>query len=156
VPRARIEDTPVAGYRITDIAEFYRIPSGPAAQENARTQIGVLADMARVRDATPAQARVMWYTPDYIALLARRHGVALRRPRDAADLEAQVRATGADYIYLADAHPRDSLLREGDPLYPVVLARPFAEPVWTRTHGGRLAAVLLKIDKDKTGSPKRP
>jgi hypothetical protein len=156
VPRAHVEDAPVAGYRITDIAEFYRIPSGPSARESARTQIGVLADMERVRESTPAGARVMWYTPGYIALLAGRDGVALRRPRDAADLDAQVRATRADYLYLADAQPRDSLHREGDPLYPAVLARAFAEPVWARTDEGRLRAVLMKIDKEKTGSVRRP
>jgi hypothetical protein len=155
VPRARIEDAPVAGYRVTDIAEFYRIPSGPAARENARTQIGVLADMNRVRDSTPPGARVMWYTPGYIALLAGREGVALRRPRDAADLEAQVRATRADYLYLAEAQPRDSLHREGDPMYPAVLARPFAEPVWSRTGEGRVRALLMKIDKERTGSVRR-
>jgi hypothetical protein len=37
-----------------------------------------------------------------------------------------------------------------------VLARAFAEPVWARTDEGRLRAVLMKIDKEKTGSVRRP
>ncbi len=38
--RARMPDAPVDAMRKTDIAEFYRIPSGPGAEANAREQIG--------------------------------------------------------------------------------------------------------------------
>jgi 4-amino-4-deoxy-L-arabinose transferase-like glycosyltransferase len=155
VERARMPDAPAdSGYRKTDIAEFYRVPSGPAAERNARTQIAVLGDMERVRRSTPEGARVMWYTPNYIALLARRHGVPLERPMNAAGLAAQLRAARADYLYLSEVHPRDSLMRQGDPRYPVLLARGFTEPVWQRTNDtGQLQAVLLKVDKDKIEKP---
>jgi hypothetical protein len=148
LPRARTPDAPVAGYRVTDIAEFYRVPSRAAAERDARREIAVLADMARLREATPESARVMWYTPGYIALLAGRTGVPLRRPRDLADLEAQARATHADYIYVAEVHPRDTLGRDGDPLYPASVARPFTQVVWVRNDGEHLGAVLLKVDKE--------
>jgi len=156
LPRARTPDVPVAGYRITDIAEFYRIPSRAAAEHEARREIAVLADMARVREATPESARVMWYTPGYIALLAGRTGVPLRRPRDLSDLEAQARGTHADYIYVAELHPRDTLGRDGDPLYPALVARPFTRIVWARKDGEHLGAVLLQVDKEALASATRP
>jgi 4-amino-4-deoxy-L-arabinose transferase-like glycosyltransferase len=155
VERARMPDAPTeAGYRKTHIAEFYRVPSGPAAERNARTQIAVFGDMERVRRSTPEGARVMWYTPNYISLLARRQGVPLERPMNSEGLAAQLRAARADYLYLGDVHPRDSLLRLGDPRYPVLLARGFTEPVWQRTNeAGELQAVLLKVHKDKIEKP---
>jgi 4-amino-4-deoxy-L-arabinose transferase-like glycosyltransferase len=155
VERARMPDIPSeAGYRKTDIGEFYRVPSGPAAEKNARTQIAVLGDLERVRAATPEGARVMWYTPNYIALIARRHGVPLERPMNSAGLAAQLRAARADYLYLSNVHPRDSLMRQGDPRFPVLLARGFTEPVWERVSDtGQLQAVLLKVDKDRIEKP---
>jgi hypothetical protein len=152
VERARMPDPEAAqlSQRKTDIAEFYRIPSGPAAQDYARREIEVFGDMQRIRETTPADARVMWYTPNYVSLLARRHGLPLTRPGNPAELAAQMRATNADYLYLANIHPRDSLYRAGDPLYPSLLARGFTEVVWYRAKDPGLAqALLLKVDKQK-------
>jgi hypothetical protein len=141
----------------TTIAEFYRIPSGPAAQENAWRQIDVMQDLKRVGEATPANARIMWYTPGYVALIAHRRGVPLRHPASPADLAAQLRATGADYLYLADVQPRDSLWSEGSPLAPASFARGLAHIEWARPDAeGRIQALLLKIDKETLASHPPP
>lgn len=133
-----------------DIAEFYRIPAGPSAEANARAQLGVLEDLRRIGETTPPRARVMWYWPNYIALLANRHGVRLERPRDAADLAAQARATRADFIYLAELHPRDSARRAGHPLEPAVHAAALGRVVWHRTSpAGNMQAVLIELDRRK-------
>jgi 4-amino-4-deoxy-L-arabinose transferase-like glycosyltransferase len=155
VERARMPDPQAAklSHRKTDIAEFYRIPSGPGAQAYAHREIEVFGDMQRIRESTPPGARVMWYTPNYVSLLARRPGVPLTRPANPAELAAQLRATGADYLYLADIHPRDSLYRAGDPLYPVLLARGFTDVAWYRGKPGEAYAVLLKVDKEKLMNP---
>ena len=148
--RARMPDDSARVAPKTSIAEFYRIPSGPAAQENAWRQLDVMQDLRHLAETTPSDARVMWYTPDYIALLAHRHGVPLRRPGNPAELAQQLRATGADYIYLADVQPRDSLWREGSPLYPAYLARGMARIEWARPGAeGDIRAMLLKVDKNK-------
>jgi hypothetical protein len=98
----------------------------------------------------------MWYTPDYVALLAGRRGVPLRRPGNPADLAAQLRATHADYIYLSEVQPRDSLWREGWPLYPAYLARGMAHIEWARPGDkGDIRAMLLKVDKNKIPNPER-
>jgi hypothetical protein len=152
--RALTPPDPGATQGKADITEFYRIPSGPRAAANAAAQIGIFEDLSRIRASTPADARVMWYVPSYVALLAERTGVPLQRPRDAADLLAQVRDTGADYIYLAHLHPRDSAARLGNPLDPAVLAEPFASIVFRReARGGPLQSVLLKIDRGRMPLP---
>lgn len=146
MPRAAIAaDEPQP--RKSDIAEFYRIPSLRAAEASALAQIGVLEDLRRIRETTPAGARVMWYWPNYVALLGERHGVRLERPRDLADLAAQVRAARADYIYLAELHPRDSAGRAGHPLDPLVHARELGAVVWQRASAaGTIRGVLIRID----------
>lgn len=154
--RARMPDTPVDAMRKTDIAEFYRIPSGPGAEANAHEQIEVMADLRRVGETTPVSARVMWYAPDYVALLARRYGVPLQPPATTGELAAQVRSSGADYLYVSDVHPRDSLLREGDPMAAAALAAPLARGVWARRGPqGEVRAILLKFDPDRIGKGER-
>jgi 4-amino-4-deoxy-L-arabinose transferase-like glycosyltransferase len=160
VERARMPDPDAAGlsHRKTHIAEFYRMPIGPVAEAYAHREIEVFGDLQRIRETTPPEARVMWYTPNYVSLLARRRGVALTRPSNPAELAAQLRATNADYLYLANIHPRDNLYREGDPLYPWLLAHGFTDVVWYRGKGPDEAhAALLKVDKEKImNSPSGP
>ncbi len=148
VERARAVDAEAtAAYRTTDIAEFYRIPSGPGAEANARRQIGIFLDMDRIRRTTSGRARIMWYSPNYVALLAGREAVPLEHPGDAAQLLEQVRRHRPDFIYLADVHPRDSARRQGDPLAPLELARSFTRRVWHRVDAaGELRAALLAVD----------
>jgi hypothetical protein len=134
------------GYRAGDIAEFYRIPDRRSAEANARQQIAIFADLEQVRRTTPEGARVMWYAPDYVTLLAQRRGVALEK-RDAATMEARMRAAKPDYLYFAAVHPRDSARRLGNPLDGITAALPFADGVWQRVDAsGQLESVLLKTD----------
>ena len=158
VERARAPQDPDPPWRNADIAEFYRVPSGPAAAANAAAQIAVFRDLERIRATTPETARVLWYAPAYVALLAQRHGVRLERPADAAGLAAQVRATRADFIYLANLHPRDSAHRLGDPLDPLAYAQALARVAWSRSSpAGGLQSVLLEVDRDTIrNNPKTP
>ncbi|HMB79490.1 MAG TPA: hypothetical protein VKI43_05465, partial [Vicinamibacterales bacterium] len=134
------------GYRAGDIAEFYRIPDRRSAEANARQQIAIFADLEQVRRTTPEGARVMWYAPDYVTLLAQRRGVALER-RDVAAMSERMRAAKPDYLYFAAVHPRDSARRLGNPLDGIAAALPFADGVWQRVDAsGQLESVLLKAD----------
>ena len=136
-----------AGYRLADISEFYRIPLRPAAESAAMREIGVFADFQQIRATTPEAARVMWYVPGYVALLAAREAVPLEHPADVAALPAQLAARHPDYVYLSSLHPRDSAHRDGDPMdaLPSLLQR--GDEVWHRTGpDGFTEAVLVRID----------
>ena len=155
VGRARAPEELPSDWRKADIAEFYRVPSGPAAASNARAQIEVFRDLARIRETTPESARVLWYSPAYVALLAGRRGVRLERPADAAGLAAQALAGNADYLYLANLHPRDSAHRLGDPLGPAAQAETLGTALWRRTGpGGELRSVLYALDRSKIANAK--
>ena len=65
-------------------------------------------------------------------------------------------ATGADYIYLSEVQPRDSLWHDGWPLYPAYLERGMAHIEWARPGAkGDIRAMLLKVDKNKVPNPER-
>lgn len=156
VPRAAADES-TGAQRKSHIAEYYRIPSGPNAESNAAAQLAVFADLKRVGETTPPEARVMWYWPNYVALLAARTGVRLERPRDLAALASQVRATQSSHIYLADLHPRDSSRRDGHPLAPLVHARELGREVWHRASPtGTMQAVLIEIDPAKLLAVRAP
>jgi hypothetical protein len=153
VPRAYTDDSDAA-QRPGHITEYYRIPSLASAYSNATAQLAIIEDLRRVGASTPAGARVMWYMPNYVALLAGREGVPLERPRDLDDLKGQVRATRADYIYLAEMHPRDSARRDGHPLAPLAQARELGRVAWQRASpAGTIHAVLIQVDPRLVGGP---
>jgi hypothetical protein len=128
------------------IMEYYRIPFRPAAEAEAQLQLRAFADMERIRAATREGDRVMGYGPAYIALLAQRHGVPLDPPADADNLERQIRAGQADYVYLSTVNPRDSAHRLGNPLMPAVHLATRAHAVWQRTGpDGNVEAALFDV-----------
>jgi hypothetical protein len=140
----------VAHHCETDIAEFYRAPSLATAKADARREIGVLADLERIRRTTPEQARVAWYVSDYVALLAGRTGVELRNVASAEILTARLKAQRPDYVYLTSVHPRDSAHRDGDPLSALATVLRYGDIEWRRddTHG-TLESVLVRIDRQR-------
>jgi hypothetical protein len=141
------------GYRVTDIAEYYRIPYLPSAYAVALAEVGVIADMQRIGASTPDGATVMWYLPEYVAVLAGRRGVALDRPSDGRGLAAQLRAKRPDFLYLSAVHPRDTAHRDGDPMASLPYARKYGREVWRRDDGrGATAASLIAIDPSRLPS----
>ena len=140
---------------MTDIAEFYRIPAREAAQASAQAQIDVFRDLERIRATTPSDARIMWYGPSYVALIAGRRGLPMDFPENAAALTDQVRRLRPDFIYFATAHPRDSGARHGSPLAPWVYAMPYSQIAWRRIApaSGELKSVLLQVDPAKLAPP---
>ena len=95
----------------------------------------------------------MWYAPAYVALLARRRGVRLERPADAADFAAQMRATRRR-LHLpgprAPARQRAPAGRSARLRW--LLARELA-PTWcgsaARPGAARPRSVLLEVDRSR-------
>ena len=153
--RASATEEAGAGHPLAAITEFYRIPGRQAAVATATMELEVLEDMEHIRASTPESSRVMWFMPGYMALLANRGGDPLERSVNAEALAKQVLNSRAEYIYLANVHPRDSLLRHGNPLDDWANARAFTQVMWLRGGAsGKVYAVLLKVDRDKIESNK--
>ena len=152
--RFRAPEPGATTLRRAHITEFYRIPDRRSAELNAAVQLAVFADLERIRTTTPRDARVMWYMPNYIALLSGRRGVALDIPENSDAMANQVRAGQPDFIYLSNVHPRDSAQRHGSPLRPLSFALEYADVVWSRRdrHSGEPLAVLLRVDAQRLGT----
>ena len=132
-----------------DFMEYYRIPFRPDAEAAAALQSRAFGDMGRIRDTTPENARVMWYGPSYIALLASRRAAALDYPGSVRDLAVQIAQQQPDFIYLSRIHPRDSARRLGDPFAPARQVESLADPVWWRPGpDGSPESALFKVRKE--------
>lgn len=139
------------------VTEFYRRPDLARARAEAAEQRAMLDDMRRIRASTPSEARVLWFTPAYIALLAQRHGGRLPWRGDAEALLDAARESEADYVYLSRLNPRMT----GDDFNGLTLL-PYLQG-WTKTlwahrssENGRLVSVLLRVERDRLAAQEPP
>jgi hypothetical protein len=139
------------------VTEFYRRPDLARARAEAAEQRVMLDDMGRIRASTPSEARVLWFTPAYIALLAQRHGGHLPWRADAEALRQAARESGADYVYLSRLNPRMT----GDDFNGLMLLahlQGWTETVWAHrsSENGRLVSVLLRVERDRLAAQEPP
>jgi 4-amino-4-deoxy-L-arabinose transferase-like glycosyltransferase len=145
--RALTPAEPGERQRRADIAEFYRFSLTSMAASIADREIAVFDDLEHIRATTPPSARVMWYLPDYVALLAGRTGIAVPDVHEPAAFAAELARRRADYVYVNVMRMRDEGTGGEDPLALARLAAAYGDPVWTRRGpGGEPAAGLLKVD----------
>jgi hypothetical protein len=137
-----------AAGRYGEIVDWYRTPDLAEARDRAERHLDLFADMEEIRTLTRPEDRVMWVAPSYIALLAGRRGLAapdfaLAPP---AYREA-VRASGADYVFLSQYHPRDTV-RTLDWQAGTAALDSHATVVRARAKGGGTAtSILLKTGR---------
>lgn len=140
--------TKIPGMDFTRVADFYRKPDLALAERLALRHEALRQDMDRIRDSTEPDAVVMWYKPDYLALLAGRRSVAYPAARDASALYREIARAAPDYLFLSRLHPRDT--REStDGLAPLALLDAIGRPVWLNRgpDGKELLSVLLRVDR---------
>lgn len=130
------------------IIDWYRTPDLPEARARAQRHLDLFADMDEIRRLTRPEDRVMWVVPSYIALLADRQG--LTAPDAALTPSAYreaVRASGADYVFISQYHPRDTLRARAWQAGTAALLTE-ATAVHVRAgEGGAATSILLKMRK---------
>jgi hypothetical protein len=141
-----------AGQRVprdySRISEFYRVPDLPAARRKADLHLKLFDDMQRIRATTDPRSVVLWYTPDYLALLADRQGIAFPRATARCSMLTEIERGPARYAFLSKLNPRNTT--QGAAIVEGLNALAgVATPQWWRTaeDGSELAAVFLKIDE---------
>ena len=89
----------------------------------------------------------MWYTPKYLRLYSHRQAIKFTSFADPSAFIAATRASGADYIFLADLHPRNTH-ESFNGLSALPYVESFTEPVWTSyfLKSQRVASMLLKVN----------
>jgi hypothetical protein len=136
------------------IVDWYRTPGIEQARTRARVHLALFADMDEISRRTPAQARVMWVAPGYIALLAQRRGLRSPDPElPPAEYRQKVASSGAQYLFLSEFHPRDTVR---DTAWRAGLDAMIghAKVVHSRTDatGTRLTSLLLELQPEKAGA----
>jgi hypothetical protein len=136
-----------AGGPVVQITDWYRTPDVTRARLRAEVHLRLMDDMRAIRERTPAEARVMWVAPAYVALLAERRAIAAPDARLAPEAYRDaVRKSGADYVFLSRYHPRDTL-RDTAWQAGVRALSAEAKAVHTSTqdNGSIVSAILLQV-----------
>lgn len=118
---------------------FYLIPDFKQALAESERHLQFFADLERLRQHTPPQARIASVAPLYVTLLSDRQGVALQEPISAETLRKD--AHRADFLLLTELHPRDSANRGGNRMQ-WMSATP-GTLIWLRQSPNQQAAAAL-------------
>ena len=144
--RARFE-TPIADMDFSRVMLFYNYPNLNKAKELALYHEHLRQDMELIKSSTPAESTIMWYTPNYITLLANRNAVRYPRQTEPRAFFQAVKNSGADYVFAARLNPRYTSEKFNGMMIAQVFQN-FTTVVWSRKSPlkDELLSELLKID----------
>ena len=140
---------PGTAYVAASITDYYRLINRPEALALAAKHAATLAGLEALRSATPADARVMWMRPEYVALLGGREGVPSYYDWDARTLATQVRAQRVDFLVVAGISKSDLAIRTGEAAATLRNARPYSRVAYALANPftGQDEFILLAIDR---------
>ena len=129
---------------------FYNIPNLSKAKEIALHHEHLRQDMDYIKASTEAEATIMWYTPNYITLLADRKAIHFPRQFERPAFLHAIKQSGADYVFAARLNPRYTS-EKFNGLVITQYFQDFTSVVWTRKNPqtDEILSVLLKIDYQK-------
>jgi hypothetical protein len=147
--RDRAPLVPGTAYSAASITDYYRLINRPEALVLAAKHAATLAGLEALRTVTPADARVMWMRPEYVALLGGREGVPSYYEWDARTLATQVRAQRVDFIVVAGISKSDLAIRTGEAVTTLRDARPYTRVAYALANpfNGQDEFILLAIDR---------
>jgi hypothetical protein len=140
---------PGTAYVASSITDYYRLINRPEALTLAAKHAATLAGLDALRTVTPADARVMWMRPEYVALLGGREGVPSYYDWDARMLATQVRAQRVDFLVVAGISKSDLAIRTGEAVVTLRNARPYSRVAYALANpfNGEDEFILLAIDR---------
>jgi hypothetical protein len=132
--------------------EFYLFADRDRALRRALEQRYLLTDMHQIREQTSPSARIVWFAPHYLNLLAGRFGIGFEDwsvLKNLPDLARALAKANADYVLLTRVNPRDT--RESfDGLALLPAFAPLANTVWKASDpNGKERSVLMRIDNER-------
>jgi hypothetical protein len=142
--------TPYANMHYDNVSLFYNVPRLDIAAYRAHLQEQLRLDMQAIKESTAQNAKILWYTPNYIELLAQRKARPIPFAGNKRELLQRVAATDADYVFLSRMNPRQTSMD-----FDGLSLRPFFDNVstvaWQHTYpkDNQVVSVLLAIDKAK-------
>ncbi len=123
---------------------FLRIDLAVATRQ-LLIQNQMLKDFARIKDSVPADEKIMYFLPSYLAILSDRSGEKAPSPIESIKYQQIARESGARYIFLTRLHPRNTLLSysgfEGSENL-----KGWTQQLWcSHSENGELVSCLYKI-----------
>ena len=137
-----------------DITDYYRIVNLQRSRAMAAKQAAVITGLELLRRATPPGARVMWMSPEYVALLGDRPGVPYEYGWDDRALAEAIRKGNVDFVIASAIYKTDVRLKHGDGLAVGTRVPAYATAVLTVPNAvvGGDEFVLFRIDRVRLDS----
>lgn len=139
-----------APYSLAQIADYYTVIPEREARSRAARMAGVLAGFDAIRAATPSDARILWMRPDYVAVLARRRGVAWYYRGGLDGLLRDALESRADYLVAGSTYKADMVGEQDERFENAQVLSAIASPVIVVKNAvlGEDDFVLMKIDRE--------
>jgi hypothetical protein len=139
---------PHSGQSLADSVSYYVTVDRGLARAEAAQDVAVLDGLAALRTDTPADARVMWMRPEYVAVLGARQGVPFYFDWDGARLAREIRERRVDYVIVSRAHKTDLDVHKGDVFVTLRDVPRYARDVLQLRNAvnGELEFSLMKVD----------
>lgn len=140
--------TPFEKMDFSHIAPYYNIPDIDAANRAAFRHEHLRQDLQMLNDSLGPDDITMWYTPNYIRLVAQRKAVRFPDTQSTQVFLQKIKDSKINYVFSTELNPRYTN-ESFDGLEALAYFRDFTDVVWTRKHPitGKLTSTLLKINQ---------
>jgi 4-amino-4-deoxy-L-arabinose transferase-like glycosyltransferase len=141
---------PGSGYSFSAMTDYYSTVNREAARTIAGSEAAVLAGLVSVQGVTPADARVMWTRPDFVAILGHRAGVPFYFRWDRSMFAREVLTSGTTHVVMASLVKVDLDHHSGDLMDDLVRDRPAylrAIQMNANPANGVLEFMLFEVDR---------
>jgi hypothetical protein len=140
---------PRVPYVMAGMRDLYVVLGTREARARAAGAIAMLAGFDAVRTATPADARIMWMRPDYVAVLAARRGLPWYYGERLDGLLQRALDEHADYLIASNTYKGDMRGEQTERFDDFAVLRSFADPVVVvpNAETGADEFALLRVDR---------
>mgnify|MGYP004101128211 FL=1 len=126
---------------------YYQVISIDDAIKKAQTELGIIKGLKKVAVLTEPDAMVAWFSPMYVHLLSKRRSVPIPIKPDTEKIEALLKRSRADYVFLSRIHPRQYSDKVNGLIFLDDYAR-LGEVIWSNAREGaseEIMCVLIRI-----------
>ena len=130
------------------MTSYYQVISVSDAITKAQTELGIINGLKRVAVLTEPGARVAWFSPMYVHLLSKRRSVSIPIKSDTEKIEALLKRSRVDYVFLSRYHPR----QYSDKVNGLVSLDNYArlgEIIWSNAREGASEGVMCVLIRIK-------
>ena len=134
------------GYR--HMAAYYQMISVGDAITKAQTELEIINGLKRVAVLTEPGAMVAWFSSMYVHLLSKRRSVSIPIKPDTEKIEALLKRSRVDYVFLSRYHPRQYSDKVNGLIFLDDYAR-LGEVIWSNAREGASEGVMCVLIRIK-------